>query len=315
MTIAYTLVNIAYLPMAKTLVDSFRNQHPEIPIYICLFDDKDEIKDDFFNDYLIYDYKNLNQKEYSDMRHRYDNMAMACALKPFFAEALIKDFNPDSIIYLDADMKLFNPLNLIFEKFKENYSILLTGHLYTILKDEKEVISNREIRKYGLYNAGFLAFKNDAIGNEFLQWWRRMLFEKCLREDKNGIYYDQTWLDLVPIYFSSDTYIIKDLGYNVAYWNSKERKLTLQNEQYFINASIPLIFYHFARYKSNMPQGDLVDEEKLTANQKIVLDYQKELDSNKFEKYSKQTFSKKITWAQRLRISLKYRLGLLVDKL
>lgn len=315
MTIAYTLVNIPYLPMAKTLVDSFRKQHPEIPIYICLFDDKEEIKDDFFKDYLIYDYKNLNQKEYQDMRSRYDNMSMACALKPFFAEALIKDFNPDSVIYLDADMILFNPLNLIFEKFKENYSILLTGHLYSIFKDEKEVIANREIRKYGLYNAGFLAFQNNELGNEFLQWWKRMLFETCIREDKNGIYYDQTWLDLVPIYFKSGTYIIQDLGYNVAYWNTKERKLSIENDQYFVNDSIPLVFYHFARYKNNMPQGDFFDEKKLTPNQKIVLDYQKELDANKFEQYSKQAFSKTISLAERLRISLKYRLGLLVDKL
>lgn len=315
MTIAFTLVNIAYLPMAKTLVDSFRNQHPEIPIYICLFDDEEKIKDDFFNDYLIYDFKNLDQVEFNDMSSRYDNMSMACALKPFFAEALLRDFNPDSIIYLDADMKLFNPLDLVFEKFKNNQSILLTGHLHTILNDEKEVVSNCEIRKYGLYNAGFLALQNDKVGKEFLQWWKRMLFEKCIRDDKNGIYYDQTWLDLVPIYFKLNTYIIDDFGYNVAYWNIKERNLSIINGQYYINDHIPLIFYHFARYKDHMPDGEVLDESKLTIHQKLILDYQKELNSNKFEKYSKTVFSKKISILKRLRISLKYRLGLIVDKL
>ena len=111
MTIAYTIVNIKYLPVAKTLVDSFMKHNQNIPIYICFFDDKKNIEDPIFLDYNIYDKNNLDQEEYEDMRRRYTDFSMASSLKPFFGEALIRDFNPEYVIYLDADIKVFNSLS------------------------------------------------------------------------------------------------------------------------------------------------------------------------------------------------------------
>lgn len=314
MTIAFTLVNIAYLPMAKTLADSFIQNNPEIPFYICLFDDKHKIKEPIFLEYNIYDKNNLNSEEYDDMRSRYDNFSMACALKPFFSEALIKDFNPEKLIYLDADIKVFHNFEKVQNILNNDASIVLTGHLYTMIPDEKELSSNQEIRKYGLYNAGFFAIKTNESGTQFLNWWKRILFKKCIQDDENGIYYDQTWLDLVPIYFK-DTFVLRDLGYNIAYWNLKERTISSRNGKYFVNENIPLVFYHFARYQNNLPSTDKVESfDSLTETEALILNYHKELVQNKFEEYTIESF-KKSTFRDKIKISLKYRLGLLIDKL
>ncbi|RRQ45847.1 hypothetical protein [Chryseobacterium sp. SC28] len=319
MTIAFTIVNIPYLPVAKALADSFVTHNPEVPLYICLFDDQDDIQDAMFLDYHIYDKSHLNKEEYDDMRHRYDNFSMACALKPFFAEALLRDFDPEHIVYLDADLMFFDSLTKLDEVLNiQQKSIVLTGHQYTVIPSENELSNNQTLRKYGIYNAGFIALKNNAVGQQFLAWWKRILFTKCIRDDENGIYYDQTWLDLVPMYFGDDFYMLKDLGYNVAFWNLEERHLSAKGGNYFINEHYPLVFYHFARYKYYKPEfinGFYMRFEGQDSLFEIFTTYRKNLKQNLFEEYHKEPIAKRPTFIDKLKISLKYRLGLIVDKL
>lgn len=319
MTIAYTLVNIAYLPMAKTLADSFIRHNPDIPFYICLFDDKKDIVDAMFLDYNIYDKNNLDKNEYDDMRSRYDNFSMACALKPYFAEALLRNYNPDSIIYLDADLMFFNSLEKLRAILDESQkSIILTGHQYKIIKSDTELSSNQSLRKYGIFNAGFFALKNNVVGNGFIDWWKRILFTKCIRDDSKGIYYDQTWLDLVPMYFGDHCFVLKDLGYNVAFWNLQERNVSVRDGKYLINDNYPLVFYHFARYKyynSDFIDGFTLTFEKYQTIQIIFNDYKKILKLNLYEHYLPYQPPRKITFREKIKISLQYRLPRLIDKL
>lgn len=319
MTIAFTIVNIPYLPVAKAMADSFVTHNPEVPLYICLFDDQDDIQDAMFLDYHIYDKSHLNKEEYDDMRRRYDNFSMACALKPFFAEALLRDFDPEHIVYLDADLMFFDSLTKLDEVLNiQQKSIVLTGHQYTVIPSENEVSNNQTLRKYGIYNAGFIALKNNAVGQQFLAWWKRILFTKCIRDDENGIYYDQTWLDLVPMYFGDDFYMLKDLGYNVAYWNLDERILCFRNEKYFINQKIPLVFYHFARfqyYNDMYIDGFKIKFDDFPLLKNIFDQYRNILQKNLYEKSIPASTPKKISFRKRLKISLKYRLPLWIDKL
>lgn len=319
MTIAYTLINISYLPVAKTLADSFMYHNPDIPFYLCLFDDKNDIQDPIFLDYNIYDKNNLNKQEFDDMRGRYDNFSMACALKPFFAEALIRDFSPSEVIYIDADTMLFQPMTDLQQLLQqESLSIVLTGHQYKIIENENELHNNLNIRKYGLYNAGFLAFKNDEKGIMFLNWWKRILFTKCIKDPENGIYYDQTWLDLVPIYFGDHCHILKHLGYNVAYWNLEERKVSVTNNEYIINEDIPLVFYHFARfqyYNNIYIDGFKIKFDHFPEIKVIFDDYKDKLKDNLYEKYIPFSKPKVITLREKIKTSLKFRLPLLIDKL
>lgn len=320
MTIAYTLVNIAYLPFAKTLADSFVLHNPEIPFYICLFDDKKEIQDSVFLDYNIYDKDHLKKEEYNEMRNRYDNMSLACALKPFFADALIRDYNPENIMYLDADMMAFSSFGHELENFsKLNKSVGLTAHQYQIIESDSELKDNQKLRKYGVYNAGFLMIANNPKGIEFLEWWKRILAQLCIRQDSNGIYYDQTWLDLVPAYFSDSFYPITNLGFNVAYWNWNERLISKNPEnQIIINGNYPLVFYHFARFNYYNP----AELENYSSFPNIILEnlfltYKNLLKQNLIEKYQhkKEEKKEKTSLLRKLRLSFKNRLQNFVNKL
>ncbi|PZU84841.1 MAG: hypothetical protein DI529_10795 [Chryseobacterium sp.] len=320
MTLAYTLVNIAYLPVAKTLADSFSRHNPDIPFYICLFDDQEDIKDEVFLNYNIYDKNKLDSDAYESMRSRYNNLGMACALKPFFGEQLIKEFSPDSIIYIDADVMVFDKFDMVADVFQnQGKSVILTAHNYKIVKNDKEVVFNIYSRKSGIYNAGFFAVKNDASGLEFLEWWKRMLFTACVKDDKNGVLYDQTWLDLVTVYFKDELFILDHLGYNVAFWNWQERNITRENDgKYYINQTFPLVFFHFARY--NYYQPELLDGYSKRIGDYLSLKgifdgYRSHLKSNLFENYitPRKTTVKDIP--QKIKQRLKFYLENLADKL
>lgn len=167
-------------------------------------------------------------------------------------------------------------------------------------------------------NAGFFAVKNNAAGICFLDWWKRILLTKCINDNENGIFYDQTWLDLVPIYFKESTHLLTDLGYNMAYWNLSERTLSKEYGIYLVNKYTPLVFYHFARFKyyNNVYIDGLMIPMELYPEIKLLfIHYKNLLKANFFEKYITNPNFIRISLLTRLRISLKYRLSLFIKRI
>ncbi len=67
---------------------------------------------------------------------------------------------------------------------------------------------------------------------------------------------DQRWIDYVPCFF--DHYILKNPGYNVAYWNLHAREVILDGERYRVKVegsdpSVPLRFFHFSGFDVRKP--------------------------------------------------------------
>jgi glycosyltransferase involved in cell wall biosynthesis len=61
---------------------------------------------------------------------------------------------------------------------------------------------------------------------------------------------DQRWIDLVPSLF--EHHILKDPGYNVAYWNLHERDVAWTGDGFVVNGR-PLTFFHFSGYDPAKP--------------------------------------------------------------
>ncbi|MCA4777330.1 glycosyltransferase [Empedobacter stercoris] len=292
---AFTIISENYLPQAKTLVDSFIQLHPNIGFYICLFGEKgnDEfhkIKSDLFSGYNYILSNELNQGDYTIMRNQYDNFSMACALKPYFAELILEKDQPNGLIYLDADLYFFSRMTEVLSLLNNediNSSIILTPHNVDIIDFEKEIERNISFLTYGTFNAGFFAIKNNQYSKQFIDWWKRMLTEYCIIDLERGLYCDQTWLNIVPVLFTDCVYILKNLGYNVAYWNiDAERKISMmQDGKFIINDKVELIFYHFARFDFNDDKIDIIiSDENISyhALKKINEIYREKLLQNKF---------------------------------
>jgi len=108
-----------------------------------------------------------------------------------------------------------------------------------------------------VYNLGFAGV--GASARPFLDWWWQATRREALNDVSKMMFTDQRWIDFVPCFF--EPCILKDPGYNVAYWNLHARELTLDGDRFSVDGE-PLRFFHFSGYDADKPwllsrhQGD-----------------------------------------------------------
>nr|CBX29993.1 hypothetical protein N47_D28020 [uncultured Desulfobacterium sp.] len=203
------------------------------------------------------------------------NITELCtAVKPFVAEEIMKRYGAEKVVYLDPDIGVFNPLDML-DRCLDNFSILLTPH-QTVPETIDRYIRENEILflKRGVYNLGFFGVKNNDEGLKFLKWWQSRLLNYCFddnyqtikdlqREGLLGMFTDQKWIDLVPAFFDN-YHIIKDSGYNVCTWNLSSQHISIGTDGAFFANNTPLYFFHFSGFDSGGHHNEM---------QRIILNY------------------------------------------
>ncbi|MCJ2078919.1 hypothetical protein MKK68_25335 [Methylobacterium sp. E-016] len=181
----------------------------------------------------------------------------ACTAVKGHALLHILSLGAEKVIYLDPDIALFHDLSEI-ERRLDKYSVVLTPHQVEPNLTESEVIDNEiTSMKYGIYNLGFLAVRNDEDGKGMARWWASCLFRACYDDVPNGIFTDQKYCDHVPGLFGN-VHVERDPGYNVASWNLSRRTLTIcSSGRILVNHNSPLRFYHFTKINS---EGDIMTD-------------------------------------------------------
>jgi len=144
----------------------------------------------------------------------------------------------DVMTYLDADLYLFSDVAPVFRDF-ENCSIGITAHRFPP--------SLRHLEEYGLYNVGWLMFRNNQEGVACLEWWRRRCLEWCYDRSDGGRFADQKYLDEWPARFPG-TRILEHPGLNAAPWNLADSVVHRTAQGVLINGQ-PLLCFHFHGFK------------------------------------------------------------------
>lgn len=282
--IVYTIVTEKFLCFAQTLKESFLKYNNKVSFFICVIPENENFAGSELDEIITTSV--LDSIEYTDMKSRYDNLALVCALKPYFANYFLNIKNIESIIYLDADIFVYNSFDYLFALLDNDTtqnSIILTPHVIEKLGIDN-MVRNINYLTYGAYNAGFFAVKNNRHGKEFISWWKEVLFKYCKNELKYGFFYDQNWLNLVPVYFNEYYTLLTHSGYNVAYWNIDERFINKIENIYYCKNEL-LVFYHFARFdyfSEELPKNiDKVNPLML----EIFSTYKNNLKENGFENF------------------------------
>ena len=148
---------------------------------------------------------------------------------------LIKNPNIPSITYLDSDLYFFSSPKVIFDEIG-NHSIAIIEHRF-------HWFTKRQA-KFGIYNVGWITFKNDQEGNICLENWLEQCIDWCYQKVEKNRYGDQKYLDSWPSKYKN-LLIIKNIGANAAIWNAKNYKWQIKENKVFLNET-PLVFYHFA---------------------------------------------------------------------
>ena len=239
----FTICSNNYMPMAKVLLASAKRHHPEATFYLCLADEKtfdphfypaDGVETVLAEDLGIPDFRGF--------AFRYDIMEFNTALKPFMIRHLLAKGH-GSVIYFDPDIEVFAPLDDVFSLLDAGASFVLTPHL-TKPAERDMYPDDVGIMRAGIYNLGFLAVGAGDEADGVLRWWSRRLLYQCVNDQANGIFVDQKFMDLVPG-FADGARVLRNTGYNVAYWNLHQRALAGGEGRWTVDGR-PLRFFHFS---------------------------------------------------------------------
>lgn len=244
-----TIASLNYFAQAKSLADSIQKYNKNVDFFILI---ADKIYDNSIKDRIesvesikkVFYVDDLPIDNIVELEFKYDIVEFNTALKPFFLEFLLRRFDYDSVVYIDPDILFFNNLKKLFDLQKSN-SIILTPHLLDNTKNDKQII---DFLSYGIFNLGFISVKNDIHGKKLLSWWKTMLKDYCYLDLNRSLAWDQKWMDFAPALFDS-VYILKDPGYNFAYWNMNERVVTKRRNVFYVNSKYKLTFVHFSHYR------------------------------------------------------------------
>src|SRR5262245_47138143 len=220
---ACTVVSKNHLAYARVICQSFRRHHPGAPFVVLL---ADRIDGDFAPDREAFEVVELERLDVPDRRRfcfQYDVLELNCAAKPYLMRHVLARPGISKLVYLDSDMDLYGPLTRALELL-ETHSILLTPHLVAPAEEDGRMPGERHILESGAYNAGFVGLRKDAGAERFLAWWSDRVYDKCLRDTRQGLFLDQRWLDLVPGLFDG-VHVLRDPGYNLGHWGLTHRRL------------------------------------------------------------------------------------------
>lgn len=250
-TIVVTVCSANHLAQARGLGDSLLKYNPAYKLMIGLVDRLEgRVGADQYAPHDLVEAHELGVEGFEEMCAVYDVFELNCALKVFFAVHALKKYRASKIIFLDSDMLVFHSLQFI-EAELERRSILLTPHILSPYKKDGKRPFEREMLKNGVFNAGFFAVKDNVEGKNFLNWWMERMTDQCYVNPKEGLFVDQKWLNLAPVFFK-DVAVLRHPGCNTAYWNLHERKIVKKGDEYYVNDE-PLIFFHFSGYSMDSP--------------------------------------------------------------
>ena len=125
------------------------------------------------------------------------------------------------IIYLDSDIYFIGNPNKLLENIN-NSSIFLTKHNFSK--------KNRDKKRFGIFNAGFVAFCSDFYGKKYLKLWMIQCIKCCDLNVAKNIWGDQIYLNK----FNKKNNRVKFLNteiFNLAPWNISNYSISINDNK------------------------------------------------------------------------------------
>jgi len=158
-------------------------------------------------------------------------------LTPYLIKWLFLEFNPTIAVYVDADTYFFSDPTNVLDLFDSKNSVAIVPHRFSA--------RDKYMEKYGKYNVGWLAFRNDTEGNTVLNFWMTSCLNSTSKVASESIFGDQKYLDLFQE-ISTSTQVIVHAGVNAAPWNCRNVKII--GDVIYIEDE-PLYLYHYSGLK------------------------------------------------------------------
>ena len=251
-----------YLSFARVVAQSFQRHHPDVPFFVALSDEPQGCFDPLGEPFPVLQLQDLPVPELHRFRFHYDRKQVAVAAKPYLLEHLL-DRGFSTVVFLDADMLVLEPLDSLLDT-AARHSVTLVPHLTTPLTGPDRAARELNILQCGVFNGGCLAVHRSSATSAFLAWWQSRVFAHSVDDMAAGLFLDQHWLNLAPIYFA-DVGILRDPGYNVGHWTMPERAIRMVDGRAFVG-TVPCRLLHFSGFDPEHPNRVTRYSERLTMN-------------------------------------------------
>ena len=241
-----TIVSANYLPQALTLAESFREVYPGVFLEVLVIDLKRGSITDHANvHYIFLEDLPIDSSQVRKMRTYYDVVEFATALKPTLLLHLLED-SDKTVSYIDPDIYLFSEISQA-QEMAEEQGLAITPHRITGMPLIPKSPQELSFLRVGIYNLGFICVGKKA--DQILRWWEARLRWHATQFDALPYFTDQKWADFFPTFV--DGGILRNLGYNLAFWNLDERPLMVNNDGIFAGEE-KLVFVHFSQMSSEL---------------------------------------------------------------
>lgn len=290
--IAFTICSNNYLPKARLLGESLVQHNPEVRFIIGLVDELDGAIDyKAVGAFEILPVDKIGIPDFDGMALRYDLVDFNTAAKPFYFRFLFQRHAGEKnlkICYFDPDIYVYSELRPI-EEALERCAVLLTPHILSPIASDGMHPKEQGFLAFGLYNLGFCAMRRCQTADRVLDWWAEHLKHDCRYDCREGLFLDQAWMDLAPIFFNG-VEISRHFGLNVAYWNLHERQVGFKNGQWLVNNEWPLVFFHFSDLTPQSSEAITRAQNRFTLRDRPELkplfdDYRSKVDAYGFGRF------------------------------
>jgi glycosyltransferase involved in cell wall biosynthesis/SAM-dependent methyltransferase len=245
-----TIIAKNYVAQARVLARSFARHHPGGRCTVLVIDDHQGHIDPAEEPFELVTPEQIGCLEFEEMATRYDVLELSTAVKPWLLAYLLEDQGAPAITYLDPDIEVHSSLERLDELAGER-GLVLTPHNTVPLPDDGKRPNQLDILLAGVYNLGYVSLGAGDETSQLLQWWRERLLNDCRVDPLGGYFVDQRWFDLAPG-LVSDCVVMREPGYNLAYWNLHSRVLEKTESGYVVDGQ-PLAFFHYSGFDPERP--------------------------------------------------------------
>jgi glycosyltransferase involved in cell wall biosynthesis/SAM-dependent methyltransferase len=247
---ACTIIAKNYVPFARVLAKTFRAQHPDARFFVLVIDDPRDYIDPAEEPFELVTIDMLDIEHFGRMAALYDVLELSTAVKPWLLRWLLGPAGCERIAYLDPDIQIFEPLEEI-DRLLHEHRVVVTPHILEPMPRDGHRPSETDILIAGTFNLGFIGLSRGPDADALIDWWAERLERDCIVAPERGYFVDQRWIDFAPGLIES-FHVLRNPGYNVAYWNVWGRDLAETPDGLTVNGE-SLRFFHFSGYDPRHP--------------------------------------------------------------
>jgi len=236
-----TYFDYNYLPRGLALYYSIKRFHSDFDFFVLTFDEKTY---DYLSGVKEENIRLISLKEYNSYFQTSsdkfeDKKQYFFSATPNLCVYLLDNYKYiDILLYLDADVYLFNKLDSLYSEFGDSSIAFCPHRVNPFLK--------MFVKHYGKFNIGVNLFRNSEEGIKCLRNWKK----DCDNWYPNmpgyplKFFSDQIFLDSWIEQYNG-VKVIENIGVNVCYWNASNYNFKKINDIYYVDQT-PLMIYHFS---------------------------------------------------------------------